>query len=186
MSPLLLLALLVAAPAPSRAPVPGVEQVQQAALHHASLPATMARRWLGRARTAAWLPRVGVQLDLDADRGYRLDRAADSPDELSTDAGRSRGWRLDLTWDLDRVIFNPDELRAARSALDVLDHRAALLAHVTELYFERQAAVADLRAAGASAAPELRRAVAELDAQLLALTGLRFPPVPVNPAPEPL
>ncbi len=167
-------------PAAPRPAEPTLRQVQRAALRRGSLPATTARRWLPRARAAAWLPRVGVQVDLDADRGYRLDRASDAPDQLAANAGRSRGWRLDLTWDLDRLIFNPDELRAARAALDVLDHRAAMLDHVTHIYYERRALADEARHATpneeATARAQREAHLAERTSQLETLTGLVFPP----------
>ncbi|PRQ05890.1 hypothetical protein ENSA5_00010 [Enhygromyxa salina] len=81
------------------------------------------------------------------------------------------------TWELDRVIFSPDELKAARALLDLADFRERVLVEVTQLYYERLrlllerelAPPTDLDAAIA-AAIRLR----EIEGVLRGLTGLEI------------
>ena len=156
---------------------PSITEVQEAALRRATLAPKTAQRWLRRARAAAVLPSVQAGLDLRSDRGWQLDQAAGDGDELSRDLGAGRAVQLRATWDLDRLIFNADELRAARAALDLADVRERLLVRVTQLYFERQQLLLEI----ASLAPRdgheaIGRHVrlAEVEAVLAGLTGLRF------------
>ncbi len=157
---------------------PPVAEVQEAALRRATLAPRIAERWLRRARAAALLPEVQVGLDLRSDQGWQLDQAADNGDELSQDLGAGRNLQLRASWDLDRLIFNPDELRAARAALDLADVRERLLIRVTQLYFERQQLlleIASLPARDGREAIGRQVRLAEVEAILVGLTGLRFP-----------
>ena len=76
-------------------------------------------------------------------------------------------------WDLDRLVFNPDELRVAAEAIDVVELRQTVIDQVTRLYFERRRQqVLLLRAAGDlenRLGLELR--IEELTASLDGLTG---------------
>jgi hypothetical protein len=157
---------------------PSVAAVQEAALRRATLAPRTAERWLRRARAAALLPEVQIGLDLRNDQGWQLDQAADDGDELSQDLGAGRNLQLRASWDLDRLIFNPDELRAARAALDLADVRERLLVRVTQLYFERQQLlleIASLPARDGREAIGRHVRLAEVEAVLVGLTGLRFP-----------
>ena len=81
------------------------------------------------------------------------------------------------TWELDRLIFNVDELRAARAALDVADTRERLLVRVTQLYFERSQLlleIASLPARDGHEAVGRHVRLAEIEAVLTGLTGLSF------------
>ena len=156
---------------------PTVTEVQEAALRRATLAPQTAERWLRRARAAALLPEIQVGLDLRSDQGWQLDQAADNGDELSQDLGAGRNVQLRASWDLDRLIFNPDELRAARAALDLADVRERLLIRVTQLYFERHQIlleIASLPARDGREAIGRHVRLAEVEAILVGLTGLRF------------
>src|SRR5262249_19392016 len=136
-----------------------------------------ARLWIARARAAAILPTVQGEYDRNIDRDVKLDQAAGTADALSNDLGAGTGARLRASWDLGRLIFNPDELRAARAALDATAERERILIAVTQLYFERQQLlleIALLPARDGQEAISRRVRVAEIEAVLTGLTGLRF------------
>lgn len=157
---------------------PSVAQVQEAALRRATLAPRSAQRWLRRARAAALLPEIQAGVDLRSDQGWKLDQAADDGDALSQDLGAARNIQLRASWDLDRLIFNPDELRAARAALDLADVRERLLLRVTQLYFERHQLlleIASLPARDGREAIARQVRLLEVEAVLVGLTGLRFP-----------
>lgn len=156
---------------------PTIEEVQEAALRRAAVDPRISRRWLVRARAAAILPSVQGELDVKRDLGWSLDQEAGAADQLQQDAGAGRSMRVRVTWDLDRLIFDPNELRAARAAVDMAQVREQVLVRVTQLYFERLGLLLDLEVE----APTDRRErlhvelrIRELEALLTGITGLRF------------
>lgn len=156
---------------------PSVAEVQEAALRRATIAPKTAMRWLRRARVAALLPGVTGEYALRSDQGWQLDQAVGDSDELRHDLGAGRAVQVRATWDLDRLIFNPDELRAARAALDLADVRERLLVRVTQLYFERHQLLLEIASLPARDGHEaLGRHVrlAEVEAVLTGMTGLRF------------
>jgi hypothetical protein len=158
-------------------PGPSLRATQDAALRRSGIDSAAAARWLRRARVAAALPTLSVQYDHRLDHGWVLDREVGQADALRSDAGNQSVVRAKATWELDRLIYAPDELRAARAAIDVADLRERVLVEITALYFERQrllverelAPPADLDTALA-AALRLR----EVEGLLAGLTGLEF------------
>ncbi|MFY0530707.1 hypothetical protein [Nannocystis pusilla] len=139
--------------------------------------ARAARRLLARARAAAALPSLQGEYDQTIDRDYQLDQAAGTADALTQDLGAGRGARVRATWDLGRLVFNPDELRAARAILDAAAERERVLVAVTQLYFERQQLLLEIALLPARDGQEAigrRVRVAEIEAVLTGLTGLRF------------
>lgn len=188
-----ILLLAVFAPAAAPAPVPEPEalaraletlparptiaEVQQAAVRRLALGPRAARRLLARSRAAAVLPAVQGEYDQSIDRDYQLDQAAGTADALTSDLGAGRGVRVRATWDLGRLVFNPDELRAARALLDAAAERERVLVGVTQLYFERQQLLLEIALLPARDGQEAigrRVRVAEIEAVLIGLTGLSF------------
>jgi hypothetical protein len=175
---------------------PTVHEAVAAAMRSAGLDLPRARRWTTRARRSAWLPRVEVGADVDERQAWALDQQAGEAGSLGEDVGRGWGVRGRVQWDLDRVVFNPDELRAARAALDVFEARRRLASEVVKLHVAWQRAVEDLRLAAQENDPSQDPALdpvpqdpaaldpatldalaeaAELAALLEVLTGLDYP-----------
>lgn len=156
---------------------PTIAEVQAAAERRLALGPRQARRLLARVRAAAALPSVQGEYDQTIDRDYQLDQAAGTADALTQDLGAGRGARVRATWDLGRLIFNPDELRAARAVLDAAAERERVLVAVTQLFFERQQLLLEIALLPARDGQEAigrRVRVAEIEAVLVGLTGLRF------------
>jgi hypothetical protein len=156
---------------------PSAAEVQAAALKRATLSPRTAQKWLRRARAAAALPTVQAEVGLRSDQGWQLDQAAGDGDELSHDLGAGKLVQVRATWELDRLVFNADELRAARAALDLADMRERLLVRVTQLYFERAQLlleIASLPARDGHEAIGRHVRLAEIEAVLAGLTGLSF------------
>lgn len=159
---------------------PSIQEIQQAALRRATVSPKVTRRWLHRARAAAALPSVRGELDVKLDQGWQLDQEAGLADEVSQDLGAGRIFRVRAAWDLDRLIFDTNELRAVQAGLDVASFRERLLVQVTQLYFERQQLLVEIELLPAkdgyeAIARHVRRA--EVEAILEGLTGLQFTPV---------
>jgi outer membrane protein TolC len=154
--------------------LPSLERVQQAAIRHAQLDPARARRWLRAARRAAVLPDVDLTWEHRYDRGWTHDLEPGVPDELQSDHDAADMWRVKVSWELDRLWFNPDELRAARASADLARWRHELIAEITKLYFELQRSREDAQA------PELpsderraaRERARELEGLLSGLSGL--------------
>lgn len=157
------------------ATTPTIEELQEAALRRAKVDPRASRRWLARARAAAALPSVRGELDLRRDQAWQLDQEAGVADELSQDNGAGQVIRVRVAWELDRLIFDPNELRAARAAVDMAMAREQLLLRLTQLYFERIQLLAEL-AGDVAPADALSREirVREIEALLYGLSGLRL------------
>lgn len=130
---------------------PSVRRVQQRALDRAGLDRKSVRRWPRRARIANLLPEVKGELgwldQRDTELQYREDIVTDESGEMYRDDARNdfaddkrlrRLYSVEAEVDLGGLIFDRDEIAAARE----LRHREALrqklLARVTDLYFDRR------------------------------------------------
>jgi hypothetical protein len=128
-------------------------------------------------RRAGWLPEVQAGLSIDGKKDRSVDSEAGTPDAIGLDRSRRIAYDVKLSWDLGRLIFDPNELKVSREAQRVSELRDQVLAHVTRLYFERRRLqlLTRLRPPGTvRAALERHLRVAELTAVLEALTGVRF------------
>jgi hypothetical protein len=158
---------------------PDIGAVQRAAARRAELDPRATRRWIHRARAAAVLPTVTLESETQTGLAWGLDQEAGTADALQRDLEGGRGFRVRAGWELDRLVFNLDELRAARAVLDFVDWRERVLVQVTQLYFERRRLMLEaLLEPHADIARAIARQVrvAELEALLEGLTGLRFSP----------
>jgi hypothetical protein len=148
---------------------PRIGEVQAAAERAALVHLDDLSGWKTRARAAAWLP------SLEAD--YRRNVGEIDTLGVSSNLGIDSHNLEDVTrygvrasWQLSQLVFSPEEVSAAQAALDVEQHRQDLVAHVTELYFERLRAILKLRQAAPRDTDVLILSVAELTAKIDALT----------------
>ncbi|HZZ85798.1 MAG TPA: hypothetical protein VFE30_14750 [Anaeromyxobacteraceae bacterium] len=188
MTLLLPLLLLAAAPRPPPPPDPEVQaaqvsgwlfageppidSVQRAAARSLPGDAETAESWSGRARVAALLPQLSAEYRHD-ERGRWY--GVGSEDLLRSAPGDSISVRA--TWSLARLVFSPDEPRAALAAAELSRRRQERVERATRLYFHRRR----LRLSLALSPPDEPRARAELSveidevtAELDALTGGLF------------
>jgi hypothetical protein len=172
---------------PATAGEPSVEELCRAAVATAMAEPDRARSFLSRARLAGWLPELRFRIFRRFARteGLTLDDSATTTplDVTAVDDVRYE-WRA--TWDLSRMVFNPEELQAHAEALRMADVRRDIQSLVVRLYFERRRlSIASEMAAGESGsdgsptgtpAAEARRRlrIAEVEAQLDALAGRPF------------
>jgi hypothetical protein len=153
---------------------PTIQEVQEEALRLAALEPRRTRRLLTRVRWAGLLPEVEASLSRGLARDEDLDRAYQDLDELSLATDEDLDFGLSVTWDLDRLIYDPEELRAHREVATQAQRRRELLMAVTRLYYELLLLRAEERAGGeADAGARLEGLVrmAELRALLDGLTG---------------
>jgi hypothetical protein len=153
---------------------PTIEEVQEAALRQSALEPEKTRSLLRRVRWAGVLPRVEASLSRGYGRDEDLDREYEEMDDLSLATDQDLELRVAVQWDLDRLIFDPEELRAHRETAYLTQRRRELLLSVTGVYYELVRLRAEaLRGGPATAEDTLARALrtAELEALLDGLTG---------------
>ena len=152
---------------------PGVAKLQRAASRLASLEPERLRSWMRRAR--------GRRRCRCCGRGSAGAEAASPSLTASTGFDRfstvdSDTWRFEVeaTWSLDRLVFDPEEVRVTRESQRVASRREQLLTEVAQLYYARRRLQIDqLLDPSARADVALDRALGidELTAVLDGLTG---------------
>jgi hypothetical protein len=153
---------------------PTIDEVQRAALRQAAAEPRRIRSLLARLRWAAALPRVEVTVGRGLERDSDLQRQFEEMDELSVQTDDDLDIRCTARWDLDRLVFDPEEVQAARQAADQARRRRELLLSVTRMYYELLALRAEERLGPAVEPREaLARAlrIMELRSVLDGLTG---------------
>jgi hypothetical protein len=160
---------------------PPVGYLRAAATALALAEPARARSLVQRARWAALLPELRVRVDRRFARTESLDLGRSAADPLETPVGVDSindmryEWRA--TWDLGRIVFNPDEVGASTHALRMAEVRREIETVVIRLYFERRRLKAEALASdGTVGAPGVRNEirVQELEAEMDALTGGAF------------
>jgi len=173
-----------AAPAPDPAALkraamdgPPVDALRAAASALVLADPGRARSLVQRARWAPWLPEVRFRVDRRFGRSESLDVSpvplGDAP-PVALDTVDEVRYEARATWDLSRLVFNPDELAAHAEALKIAEVRREVETLVIRLYFERRRLKIEAAAAdGYEVASNLRRdaRIEELEAELDALTG---------------
>lgn len=148
-----------------------------------------------RASVATWLPRMGVRYDVFAGDANQVRNTfifrdpSTLPPIIEDDDGndlfgdgflivspsqpvRHEFW-MQLVWDLDRLILNPDVLRSARQLPLLRNAERRLVDRTRELYVARRRLVAELMAPATTLSPRDRilreLGLQELEAQLAGL-----------------
>lgn len=112
---------------------PSVQQLVEAALRVA--PRIDTEALADRARSAGWMPR----LTLRARRGQALDLRSDQDeDALRVVSNDDLTLEAALSFELDRLVFRPEEVALLRQRRTELDARAALVRQIVHLYYERR------------------------------------------------
>ena len=166
---------------------PPVDALRAAASALALTEPDRAHSLVVRARLAGWFPELRGRVDRRFARAESVDLGSSTAAPLAPvgiDSDNDVRYELRATWDLSKLVFNPDEIGAHFQALRTADARREIESLVIRLYFERRRLKAELSAADASAMPsssgmplsairmELR--VEEVEAELDALTGGAF------------
>jgi hypothetical protein len=158
-----------------------VDRLCAAAVENALANPERARALVVRARLAGWLPEMGFRVYRRWARteGVTLEdpvTGAPIPVDIKSIDDVRYEWRA--TWDLSRIVFNPDEISAHLEALRMADVRRDIQLMVIRLYFERRRLMSEL-AASAPPSPQhpapprdkSRLRVLEIEAELDALSG---------------
>jgi len=159
---------------------PPVDALRAAATALALAEPARARSFLQRARLAGWLPELRTRVDRRFARSESVDlgSSAGTPfAPVGIDSNNDVRYEVRATWDLGRIVFNPDEIAAHAEALRTADVRREIETAVIRLYFERRRLKAESLAADANEGSpnmKLELRIAEIEAELNALTGGAF------------
>jgi len=171
---------------------PSVDVLCKAAVTLALAEPERARGFINRARLAGWLPEIHFRVYRRFARTEGLTFAdmgttgTAAPVDVSAVDDVRYEWRA--SWDLSRMVFNPDELQAHFEALRMADVRRDIQSVVIKLYFERRRLLSGAEPSptavngGAEAEVQMqmqmdekrRLRVAEIEAQLDAVSGGAF------------
>jgi hypothetical protein len=162
---------------------PPIDALRTAASALALTEPDRAHSMVVRARLAGWLPELRGGFFRRLARAESVDLGATAAGPLAPvgiDSDNDVRYELRATWDLSRLVFNPDEIGAHFQALRSGDARREIESLVIRLYFERRRLKAELSAADAIATGmplsgvKLGLRVEEIEAELDALTGGAF------------
>ncbi len=161
---------------------PPVDALRAAASALALTEPDRAHSLVVRARLAGWLPEVRVRIDRHFARAESVDLGSSTAPlaPVGIDSDNDVRYELRATWDLSRLVFNPDEIGTQFQALRTADARREIESLVIRLYFDRRRLKAELSAVDATATGmplsgvRLELRVAEIEAELDALTGGAF------------
>lgn len=155
---------------------PTIREVQKATLDYVQAHPDVIDSWRWRSRTAALLPEFRTRFDYEVDDDKRTRTNNEATEAIIVTEDDDVGYELQLqgTWDLDRLLFDPQELAVAREGVRIANLRDRVLDEATRRYYERRRLQVDLelsppRDLGDRVRKELR--VQELTADLDSLTG---------------
>ncbi len=153
---------------------PSVRAVQVAAARYAEVHPELIASWRTRARLAALGPRLRAEYRYAGALDTRLHTGGGTPDYQQEVIEAQNEPLVGAEWDLDRLVFNPDELRVADETTQLVRLRQTMLETVTRLYFARRRQQVELALAPSRDGAHRLRAeleIEELTADLDALTG---------------
>lgn len=152
---------------------PSIRETQIAAVRYAEIDAGRISSWRTRAGISALAPEISGEYrrNIEDDRTLGAQTSGNVDYQSLDDDDR---YTARARWELDRLVFNPDELRVSAEATDLVKLREDVLDQVTKLYFERRRLQVELETAppaevGTRLKKELR--LQELTAAIDGLTG---------------
>ena len=153
---------------------PTAREVQDKAVEYMRVHPEVIDSWRIRARTNALAPRLTTGAQGTVNRDLRTVTQSGEADIESKDDDNGGRLTVAATWELDRLIFEPQEMAVARESVRQANLRDRVLDEVTRRYFERRRLQVDLelsppRDLADSVKKELR--LQELTADVDAATG---------------
>lgn len=123
---------------------PTIREVQEAAGRFAEVHPERMRSWRTRSRLAALAPGFRAEYRYVNEFDQRLKTGGDAADTQQDDFGTQHRPLARVDWELDRLVFNPDELRVSNEIVDLVRLRESVLDQVTKIYYERRRLQVDL------------------------------------------
>ncbi len=118
---------------------PTVREVQKVAIQYAMVNRSRIASLFFRARAAGWLPEFRARYNNNNDdRRSTSFPTPTSPILTSQSTDFYHRFEFRVTWSLDELIFNRNELSVYRELKRLVELRSDILKEVTKLYFERR------------------------------------------------
>jgi len=151
---------------------PNVRALQRAAERAAEVHPDRVRSWERRVRVAALAPSLTVRVGRGGTE-VRAETSLDGSERYTINQGDAWRFEVGATWQLDRLVFDREELRLGRESQRLAARRELLLTEVAQLYFERKRLILAFRThppADEAARAEASLRIDELTAILDGLT----------------
>lgn len=123
---------------------PTAREVQTQAIDYLQVHPDIVAGWRNRARANALAPRLQTTGYGTLNDDIRTVENPGSPTIESIDQDRGGRLTVGLTWELDRLIFEPQEMAVARESVRTANLRDRVLDEVTRRYFERRRLQVDI------------------------------------------
>lgn len=123
---------------------PSAREVQEKAVEYMRVHPEVIDSWRIRARTNALAPQLRTDARGTVNRDLRVVSQPGEADTESKDEDNGGRFTVTATWDLDRLIFEPQEMAVARESVRQANLRDRVLDEVTRRYFERRRLQVDL------------------------------------------
>jgi competence ComEA-like helix-hairpin-helix protein len=114
---------------------PDLLPLLESILHAQGLTTYLDESLAKRARKSAFLPRLSASFDVDHATATAEKRGDNSRDSWLTRGGRDFGIGVKVIFDLDKLIFNSEELEVAKLSLKRLEVRDEVLRRAQQSYF---------------------------------------------------
>lgn len=117
---------------------PSIREVQEAAARNVDVNPERMRSWRSRSRLAALAPGIRAEYRYVGQFDQRLKAGGDAADTQQDTFGTQHRPLARVDWDLNRLVFNPDELRVSSEISSLVRLRESVLNQATKIYYERR------------------------------------------------
>ena len=118
---------------------PSISDVQGIAVKYARANPDVIDSWRARARSSALLPEVRARVDNDRDDGTTTRSQTGEADVITQSQGDDMGLEFRATWDLNYLVFHPQEMAVAREAVRLTNLRDRVVDDVTRRFYVKDA-----------------------------------------------
>ena len=158
---------------------PDAQEVQKAAIKYAEVCPEKIKLWRRQAMASALLPTVSTTVNRDTGDLWHWEAGSSTKagDDVLIRGRDNIGWDVRLSWDLSRMIWNPDQTSIDVRSKLMVELRNDILDEVNKIYFERlriKMELDELRIEDKRKRMEKELRLRELTASLDALTGGYF------------
>ncbi|MFH1790801.1 MAG: hypothetical protein ABH885_02315 [Candidatus Omnitrophota bacterium] len=124
--------------------VPGIRQVQEAAIAYAEVGPEKIQKWRKAAKFKAILPRVSFGVDHSGSDTYEIYTSSAQAYSIVGPRDNTDSWDITLTWELGDLIYNESQTSIDVRSKLMVQLREDILASLTRIYYERRSIAREL------------------------------------------